>query len=86
MKLIANKCFESIVRVDDYFELIFFLKHSFCLLNGPIKLEFEEGDLKFGYDRGLGVIFDEDNSIRKVGYMNTNKKICGLGASFGITN
>lgn len=42
--------------------------------------------MRFGYDRGLGVIFDDDNFIRKVGYISENRRICGLGASYGITN
>lgn len=57
-------------RPDDYFSFTFFLKHSFCLNRGPLKLEYMEGDLKFGYNRGLGVIFDDDNFIRKVGVLD----------------
>ena len=48
-------------------------------------MTFDEGLYHFGFRNGLGVMFDDDNFISKVGVIDVEGQMCGMGALFEST-
>lgn len=69
----------------DYFSLIKFVKMSFIEERLPIRLAFDDGGYRFGFDNGLAICFDDDNFVKRVGWMNGRAELTGLGGCFTAT-
>lgn len=62
------------------------MKVSFCQNDGLVKLRLEEKDLRFGFEEGLGVIFNDNKIVEKMGAMNKKRRLEGLGVEFKDEN
>lgn len=70
----------------DYFSLIKFAKISFIEEKPPLKFTFDGEHYHFGFENGLGILFNDDNFISKVGHLNIKGDLIGIGASYGPNN
>lgn len=48
-----------------------------------VRIGFEKGELRFGFEEGLGVVFSNEKVVEKVGMMDKERRMNGLGATYG---